>query len=82
MTQLSTFLKKCFISIFVSILLLLLLLLLLLRSLYILSVLRITAVFISRHLGPVIPTSAILKKGSPQQVTHLPPVWDLLLALA
>jgi hypothetical protein len=43
----------------------------------------ITAVFISRHLGPVIPTSAILKKGrSPQQVTHLPPVWDLLLALA
>jgi hypothetical protein len=47
-----------------------------------LSILRITAVFISRHLGPVIPTSAILKKGSlsPQQVTHL--VWDLLLALA
>jgi hypothetical protein len=43
-----------------------------------LSVLHITAVFISRHLGPVIPTSAILKKGSPQQVTHLPPVWDLL----
>jgi hypothetical protein len=34
------------------------LLLLLLRSLYILSVLPITAVFISRHLGPVIPTSA------------------------
>jgi hypothetical protein len=31
--------------------------------LYILSVLRITAVFISHHLGPVIPTSAILKKG-------------------
>jgi hypothetical protein len=26
------------------------------RSLYILNVLRITAVFISRHLGPVIPT--------------------------
>jgi hypothetical protein len=51
-------------------------LLLLLRSLYILSILRITAVFISRHLGPVIPTSAILKKA--QQV----PVWDLLLALA
>jgi hypothetical protein len=57
----------------------LILLLLLLSSLYILSVLRITAVFISRHLGPVIPTSAILKKGSPQQVTHLPPVWDILL---
>jgi hypothetical protein len=58
--------------------------LLLLRSLYILSVLRITAVFISRHLGPVIPTLAIMKKqkGSPQQVTHLPQVWDLLLALA
>jgi hypothetical protein len=52
--------------------------LLLLCSLYILSVLRITAVFISHHLGPVIPTSAVLKKGSPQQVTHLPPVWDLL----
>jgi hypothetical protein len=56
--------------------------LLLLRSLYILSVLHITAVYISRHLGPVIPTSAILKKGSPVQVTHLPPVRDLLLALA
>jgi hypothetical protein len=51
---------------------------LLLRSLYILSVLRITAVFISHHLGPVIPTSAILKKGSPQQVTHLPPMWVIL----
>jgi hypothetical protein len=23
-----------------------------------------------------------VEKGSPQQVTHLPPVWDLLLALA
>jgi hypothetical protein len=29
------------------------------RSLYISSVLRITAVFISRHLGQVIPTSVI-----------------------
>jgi hypothetical protein len=37
----------------------------------------------SFYFGPVIiPTSAILKKGSPQQVTHLPPVWDILLALA
>jgi hypothetical protein len=26
--------------------------------------------------------AAILTKGSPQQVTHVPPVWDLLLALA
>jgi hypothetical protein len=49
---------------------------------YILSVLRITAVFISCHLGPVIPTSAILKKGSPHQVSYLPLVWDCLLALA
>jgi hypothetical protein len=56
--------------------------LLLLCSLYISSVLRITAVFILRHLGPVIQTSALLKKERPQQVTHLPPVWDLLLALA
>jgi hypothetical protein len=45
---------------------------LLLRSLYILSILRITAVFISRRIGPVILISAIFKKGSPQQVTHLP----------
>jgi hypothetical protein len=29
----------------------------------ILRIVHITAVFISRHLGPVIPTSAILKKG-------------------
>jgi hypothetical protein len=38
--------------------------------------------FISRQIGPVIPTSAILKTGSSQQVTHLPLVLDLLLALA
>jgi hypothetical protein len=37
-----------------------------------------TAVFILHHLVPVIPTSAILKKGNPQQVN----IWDLLLALA
>jgi hypothetical protein len=56
----------------------LLLLLLLLRSLYIVSVLRcITVVFISR-LGPVILSSAILKKGNPQRVTHL---WGHFLAL-
>jgi hypothetical protein len=36
---------------------------LLLRSLYILNVLRITAVFISRHLGPVIPTSVYWRRG-------------------
>jgi hypothetical protein len=40
----------------------------------------ITAFFISHHLGPVIPTSAILKNGSPHRVTHLLPMWDLLLA--
>jgi hypothetical protein len=45
------------------------------------SILRITAVFISHYIDPVI-TSAILKKGSPQQVAHLPPVWDILLAQA
>jgi hypothetical protein len=48
------------------------------RSLYILSVLRITAVFISHHLGPVIPTSAKLKKGIHSRL-HM---WDILLALA
>jgi hypothetical protein len=39
------------------------------------SILRITSVFILHHLGPVIPTSAILKN-------IYPPVWDLFLALA
>jgi hypothetical protein len=49
------------------------------------SILHITAVFISRRLGPVIPTLAILKKGVPSRLyidIFVPPVWDILLALA